>query len=698
MRITKQQLTLFGRHNRLFNKSASHAVGDLLATEPSSSAPYMSAASSISAKRAVFPHLTPPLLVGDEYPPSTDGPRYEITELGEYERVLFSALVWGEYTTYVLLGQMGTGKSTVAHHILNCIATRRHGVCVECPECKPLLLVIDFNKGYNFKDPEKVVQSFRRRLSASLRQMLRGFLRPRPALEAFVEFATQPQNQDDYAEFDSFLQETEESIFTDLLQPEKINRLFSFIDGSVESLRLLMMVLRFVHRTYRQHPGCLLLLFDNIDRLLPEAQLDILLDILSLQAAAGVRTLVPMRPTTFAKLPSNATYSFGCIPHCGPQPLAVVQRRLDDFLAQPASLKSWEMLSVDHREAFVRRARVLSSQLSTHKNYPVDTIAALSGESVRRSLYMMERVFLNSVVPYDRDPQYGSDVVRALLTDMESGGEMPLTDQLAANVFVDGETGAFSLLNIRILQLLFVLKEHPSERTLRNVYSRLRGMAPWGLPEVLVALNYLLSLRRGLAWVDGKSTYRSVQQMEENNDVLHITELGEGYLRTLAMELTYVQEALMSARWSKDRAAIEAPGTSVGSAISSLPTEVDFNSRTDRFRALRACLRVMMEVDWEQYRRLAHWILGSGRRGWFQLEMVSNRVLYGLSGAVTRLVRAGNPGKREDEEELTEWKNLLELGIDGERRHGDGTSNQALTRRVREIDSALQLIADSKGY
>src|SRR5207253_1818913 len=78
--------------------------------------------------------------------------RFDLSDLGDYERQLFSRLTLGKYKTLVLRGEMGSGKSSAIDHVIEALRRPRAKTCGVCSICHPIIIKLNFNAGYRNDD------------------------------------------------------------------------------------------------------------------------------------------------------------------------------------------------------------------------------------------------------------------------------------------------------------------------------------------------------------------------------------------------------------------------------------------------------------------------------------------------------------------------------------------------------------------
>ena len=336
--------------NRAFNNAVTTTVSGILQTESEvpdyvRSARFDPKLPSTAADEPFF-HV-----ISSEFErPQQTGIQFNDADLGEYERVLLSAIAWSPYTVQCLVGEMGSGKTAVAKYIAGVLRRKKTRLCSNCKICEPVVIRIDFDEGFTSEETLALKRTFRRRLYEQLK--IRAQFKSNLKVNDFVKFAQGPDIRLLFAVFDEFFEQTDEDSWDGLTNAKRANELFSFISRSTDmehklrccngpSLRIVMAI--------RREPACAILIFDNLDRLRSEAQMTLLLEIFTLQRHAEGRILIPLRRTTFEKLASQRAYSFGVINHNGADPITIAREQIrhyiDNFASEPITA------SVDPRYA-----------------------------------------------------------------------------------------------------------------------------------------------------------------------------------------------------------------------------------------------------------------------------------------------------------------------------------------------------------
>ena len=590
--------------------------------------------------------------------------RFDVADLGVYEQVVFSCLAWGAYSIYCMVGEMGSGKSATAQYIERVLLRKRHATCGRCVTCRPVAIRLDFNEGFTSTDTEILLKQFKTRLYQQLKIFIRDAFKNGVDVQNFVDTVRKREFFNTLAGFDDFIETIDASVgdWEKLTNRQKTHRLFAFIKDQEDNdarVELLMRVLGYISKLVLPEPACVVVIYDNLDKLRYEAQMAILFALMGLQSMADVRALVPLRRTSFEKLASQRVYSFGVINHTGPTPVEIIRRRVTHYLENFDKEQSTRSVDKVVAAGLRQRLRYIANVLSHESGHLADMIRSVPGDSVRLGLFMMERAFVNNVVPFDRDPISVFDLGRALIVGEASEQRLSPNDEVVANVFCDGRSSKPTLLVIRILAVLHAYYDVASRRSLGNVVALLREIGGWNVREVLHALNYLLNFKRPLVWVDGRTEFKLGTDAREalpSREILFLTRAGERYLRHLASELAYFQECVAALDWP----------------IGRVPTSMDITDVESRMGALRSCFVVLQAMDGEQYVRYDAYKQRDSHQS-LPLMLMTNRILYGLGKAALLIFEAQNVARRSVADEWRNWHSQLiqslnlEEGLTGRR-------------------------------
>lgn len=654
MKISKDGVPNFHSYNEGFNKAVGPLIGDIFQTQDETPLDYVVA----RPKRDIDDWRPDPIAasVTHEFnPPKGGDERFDLKGLGIHEKVIFSCLAWGSYRTYVLTGDMGSGKTTITKFMTRVLERPRRKLCGLCEHCNPVVVSLDFNQGFRGRDTPDLVDRFRRKLYNQLHQKLRDLFIKNPLTDALIEEINAGKSF--YASFDVFAQNIESlSEWRGKANRLKANELFKFIDtqatSSLEKIEYMMALVRLAKERLRSDPACLIFIYDNIDSIWPEAQYEILVDILSYQDIAEARALVVLRRATFEGLQNQAAFSFGCIDHTGPDVAEIIRRRIEHHYNGWDQNEKVKLLPAQYQRAAKNRLKYLLDS-AREQHSVLDRIACISGASVRLGLYASERLLLNGAIQYDKDPRNKDDLFRSVLIAQNQNLEIAQNDPCVANLVLDPMTGMASLLPIRILQLVDTLEKEPAKRNVRNILIMLRHIGAWNGEQVRRSINYLLNMRRPLLWVDSKVQYESVKSMQSYDDKLYITEAGHRYLHNLMSDLVYIQETTLCVEWDSDW----------------MPKAINYSSVVDRFRFVRGAIREIMTQDMAQTEEFKKWLANRSNYS-IALRLISNRILASVGVSTLNVLAhlASQPGINGAREELRDWLSMINIGLENERK------------------------------
>ncbi len=100
--------------------------------------------------------------------PNEMSKRFNLSGVGEYEKGLLSCLLYGEYSTYALTGDMGSGKTATLNHLVEVLRRPRLKTCGVCKHCVPIVITLNFNAGFQDDDLQTLVRTFKKYLSARI--------------------------------------------------------------------------------------------------------------------------------------------------------------------------------------------------------------------------------------------------------------------------------------------------------------------------------------------------------------------------------------------------------------------------------------------------------------------------------------------------------------------------------------------------
>jgi len=406
MRINRDGVRTYYPDNELFNKAAGPLVGEIFQTEGKNPIGYIMARRSRPAPNDWKPNPIVSLVNSEVSTSKEERTRFDLSDLGEYERVVFSCIAWGDYSTYVLTGEMGSGKTTTTNLIQDVLRRRRSQLCGVCKTCDPVLISIDFNKGFRGKNSTDLVRRFQTKLSNTLQLSLGRLFATNQITDALLEEIGRDGADDSYSAFVAFARECDRDVsaWNAKSRRAKADALFGFVDkqskSEEEKVEMMMDLVRLTKARLRADSACLVFFFDNMDSIWPEAQYEILVEILSYMSIAGAKALVVLRRSTFHRLQNQAAFSFGCIEHIGPDVTQVVKQRIEHYLKNWDSIEKVKVLDETNKEAVKNRLTYILETAEDQQS-ALREIGNLSGGSVRQGLLASERLIINGAVHFN---------------------------------------------------------------------------------------------------------------------------------------------------------------------------------------------------------------------------------------------------------------------------------------------------------
>ena len=575
----------------------------------------------------------------------------ELEQLGEYERIVVSNVFWGQYSTYVLGGELGSGKTATVKHILGFLKR-----CEETHDDLDILSVyINFNIGTHYsrdKSFKELSKSFRSemfgQLAVELEKNLKKF---QIKIDSFREYYVTRylekfnHNLSKYYLFRSFENMViNDSGWIDKTESQRRADFIRYIDhleGDDNKVTAALLVIGFIVRKFPYRIKALFV-FDNIDIIVPEYQYMFLDELLRTIEVVKIKTLIPLRKSTFSTIDNQRAYTFGYIKHFGPDSQTVIINRLNECLNRWEESCLESGLSNDEILAGIKRRIIYILKVKNKSLSPLKRVLLLGGGSIRRTLIMCRRLFRNNVVMWDQDPQNYSELIQASILGTELGF-LSVKDQCVANLFANPVSNYFSLINLRIIQLVFSYSVQKKEINASNIISYLRSASDWDDNDILSSINYLLDLNRPLLWADGLSYFESFREFANSNKILHLTRAGENYLTSLSKDLVYMQECLSSISWNS----VE------------MNYQVDYSNIFDRFKYHRKALGQIYKEDLEQIIKFEMWLEGKELSNTISPELFSLRIICAISDQVFNILKSISHAKHEVNQELTGWASLL---------------------------------------
>ena len=486
-------------------------------------------------------------------------------KLGPLEASFIKYILGIRYPVIVLTGALGSGKSSLVNYCLDLIEEHQGISNYFDKDVKTFpedgqIIRIDFNEAFIGNNKEDLLDEFHKVLIVRISGALTRIVRSNNFIDPFLNYLDQKYGSSDWeAYFNSFIRTWNNDLKKKAhTEDDKLNALLDWIDQSPThstpyKLRLLSYVLKYIKDNhFNPDTTDIIFLFDNIDRFRDDVQINIIGTIFSLYYKSTMKVVLPVRLTTFGKLDNNGSYNFGTFSNNGHYPVNLVKKRLKHFIDN-TELYATDQISQYTMHHFVKIQDILA-ETGSRLNLALDSFA---GNSIRRGLYLSERLLLNSVIPFDRSDVNVDRYVQALIVGNEVSGKMDNRDELLSNILIAPASGQNSLITVRILQILSVFASQDEKTCLMKVMlTQLQEIGNYGYDEILDSLNYMLRYRKRLIYIEGVQEYSDVDNLLQSvNDSVHITYSGVKYLDHLLYDIEYVQNCFIKTDWiiSKDK-------------------------------------------------------------------------------------------------------------------------------------------------
>ncbi|HEU4884414.1 MAG TPA: hypothetical protein VFT45_19310, partial [Longimicrobium sp.] len=272
------------------------------------------------------------------------------------------------------------------------------------------------------------------------------------------------------------------------------------------------------------------------------------------------------------------------VPYCGPDPIVVVLRRLEHFLAHPELYT--EHYSPELLPRLVAGTEKVRAQLEKESRLH-QLMSALCGRSIRISLILAQRLIDNSVYDPTQDHDVtATDMDRALLIGV--GDTFISSPQnVVENIFEvsDHPTGSY-FIKLRILR---ALRQAGPEGLRISRLIDVMSAFEYDLQLVCSAINDMKREQKRLLWSDSlKGEFKDETELVNySRSRIIITSVGEGYDSFAPHSLSYLQEVMLD--------------TAVDAHEFGGPW--NYGSLEDRFTLIYKFLRLLHEEDMLEMRK-----------------------------------------------------------------------------------------------
>jgi hypothetical protein len=343
-------------------------------------------------------------------------------------------------------------------------------------------------------------------------------------------------------------------------------------------------MLKYIRSQYPEvHKGCFTIIFDNIDRLPDETQIEIIKNIVSLHNSIRCKMVISARLTTLFKFNDFFSNTTSLVENAGPVPVDIIYYRIKyyydnrDTLQEIIDNRNQVKIAESKLAEVVKDNQFLdffdtiiatllkylspltpdvgesnqeSRQINSRKERLQKTISALSGLSVRRGLELSKRFFDPQTYFYNEQPS--ANQLISTLTFTSSRG-VKFTDPYVTNIFGRyDDDRRNSWLLYKILNVLKISQDEKLDITIYQLYDIINLYEKENLAEetLINAINVLINSKKRLAYLSGISNL-DIKDWDrvKSRQKIHITLSGKEYFSFLVTNLSYIQNCFAALDW-----------------------------------------------------------------------------------------------------------------------------------------------------
>jgi|GEM_PF-5899715 len=625
-------------HNQEYNRILSSISDEIFQTEKLDISGYVKVGEY--REEEISKYAVPEAIGSDEYRNfSTSNDKFNLESeidnsiLSEYEKNIIRLMMYGSYNTYILCGPLGSGKSSTTNYVIDFIKTF---IC----KSQGLFLNInfDFNQGWgeglvneNDTETQKIIDKFKKDLFEKSKVIVSGYLVENVSkIDSFLLYINSDIDKKiKFSAFYDFWYDSLDENFANLSPLAKANRFLNYIKNTASidiSIDLLMYFFAFLKDDLSEREY-ILLCYDNLDKLPILAQKKLFEYINSLNQISKVKCIIPLRRATFSRVNSYlhtnsdiGALSYGNRHHHGPKVSDVVKKRLEFWIDNIDISELTKNLNKNYKNALKKRLEHLFNDANNSKPYGIISyLETLSGNSLRLGLSLCNKLVINNIIPYDSNENVPNSLFHKSLLVNSKDNLMGLDNSenglKICHLFSLNQN--FSLLPYKILAVIATFQKKSIQKQIASIFDLFKSFNIWSDEEIENALNFLLYVKRPLIWSDQSNGFANLNELQKSKANLFLTEIGDNYYTKLIYDLSYIQDALFSVKWS---------GVYV-------PSYIDIRKDSERFDTILKCLKEMYYNDIENSKLSNEWRELMGDR-----YLISIDIIEKITDSVRRII------------------------------------------------------------
>ncbi len=572
-------------------------------------------------------------------------------ELGEYEVLLTDKLLHPQRPVIVIVGPMGSGKTTTKNYVsLHLVKNRQH-----CKNCQPprqrLIAQIDFNEHAQLNDLSG------RELTNELFEILCDELlsrinhdSPLPDADEFSKFCNYElgrlnNHQSSSAAFRKIQSQITGDISGIELTGNEINRRKAVLKTINKDRGLLLDYLlrlwNFVNNIYYcGNRGCALIILDNLDIVNPIVQRKVVEIVHTHTQREGPTFLLLIRPETFDRL-GMGTGIIDKEPHQGNKPSDIILIRLQEFCDDPEQyFEQKGGLTPEQFEIIKKYARRVNQTIRSDHNLAfAKFINDASGISIRAAFLIAQNIFNASVAEMNDEALHSRDLIRICIRG--NGPQLHWQPNYGIEHLFRVSTRQTGELLIKSRILSYLGRTDQGQRRISEIVN---AMTSFGYDEnvVLEAMNDMMQIWNQLIRSNGFDHYEDAALKKYNGDRVQLTDIGKGYIDHLVHNIDYLQEVMLDTYVDGDH----------------FPKSISYGYLIDKFRLIRLFLEEIHRADVEEMQRFLEKNPEDSYFEAFGHHLISLDIIQAIYQPATRILRSAGHDSYEYEELIDQFESL----------------------------------------
>ena len=577
--------------------------------------------------------------------------------LGDYERYLAGKLLNPPRKVILLIGPLGSGKSTTLFYVKERLNRMGCNECLGSQSCQSrrIIPVINLNEDqYQTHDEEQAKSILQKSLTENIRAVLNINGVPTHQDELMLFWDKQLQKlRENFVSTPAFIWIASELSDHKSLdeKDENFKRRFQARETILNEMKkdralyldYLMRLWGFASEEYYGgNKSCSFIVFDNIDKATTIVQ-SMMVSILDDCAGdPGPAMIVALREETrdrFGLGKNKGSLIMDVVMHQGVKPSAVVLDRFERFINKCEDYfePNDGMTKSEFEQIYEYLSKVykLINPDNQRQSPYLTFLDHACGKSVRLALLCAENLLKVSIEDM-RDPKFSAySLIRTTVVNQAYSQFRATVRSPIPNLFdVKGYYKGRLLIKPRVLTFL---KNCEGNRTTLNVLRRtLKGFGYSETTLIKDTVQEMQNIYCQLIRSDGFDFYESEREfLMAGNQKITLTEIGLGYIEHIMNSIDYLQEVMLDCRIPEDW----------------LSQEFGFSTLPEKFSLLVKFLRELLEEDRKETQKFCYYFSRNDFYRFFGSDIITIELIYRSFRSFQKIKDAINrdaPGKDMD--------------------------------------------------